>query len=286
MTTYFYYLGRASGEGSTGRHVYPPWYYFEHLFWYRRFGGPLWTELALGVLALVGAAAAVAGQRLADIDRSTARFLAVYTVAMTVIYAAMPYKTPWCALGFLHGMILLAAVGAVVLVRAAPRAGIKVLGSGLLIVACSHLAWQSWRASFQQYEHPGNPYVYSQTTNDVPRLVEKIEQFAQTRPDGWSTHLQVFCPEDDYWPLPWYLRRFTRVGWFHDTPSGRPAPIIVTQPACESMLLQYLYVQQPPGKRDLFGPLPVMEGDREIYLRPHVVLRTYVRLDDWNEFNE
>ena len=38
---------------------------------------------------------------------------------MLVVYSAIPYKTPWCLLGFLHGMILLAGVGAVVLVRSA-----------------------------------------------------------------------------------------------------------------------------------------------------------------------
>ncbi|HEX2974040.1 MAG TPA: hypothetical protein VHP11_17035, partial [Tepidisphaeraceae bacterium] len=49
-------------------------------------------------------------------------FLASYTVLLTAAYSAVPYKTPWCLLGFLHGMILLAAVGAVALIRSfAPR---------------------------------------------------------------------------------------------------------------------------------------------------------------------
>ena len=41
------------------------------------------------------------------------RFLGFYTLLMLVAYSAIPYKTPWCLLGFLHGMILLAGAGAV-----------------------------------------------------------------------------------------------------------------------------------------------------------------------------
>jgi uncharacterized protein (TIGR03663 family) len=285
VTTYFYYLGRASGEGSTGRHVYPLFYYFKHLFWYQRFGGPLWTELAIGVPALVGAVVALSGKGLGAIDQGTARFLAVYTLIMTVVYSVMPYKTPWCALGFFHGMILLAAIGKIAIVRITPHPGLKILVGALLAAACGQLAWQSWRASFEQYEHPGNPYVYSQTTNDIPRLANKIAAFATAQPDQWATHIQVICPDDDYWPLPWYLRRFRRVGWFHEVPTDRPAVLIITQPTYEPELLQYLYVDQPPGQRDLYGWFPTYDDDREVYLRAHVPLRIYVRLDEWNEYD-
>ncbi len=40
------------------------------------------------------------------------RFLAFYTLVLTGLYAIIPYKTPWCMLSFLDGMILLAGVGA------------------------------------------------------------------------------------------------------------------------------------------------------------------------------
>lgn len=285
VTTYFYYLGRASGEGSTGRHVYPFFYYFEHLFWYQRFGGPLWTELAIGVPAFVGAVAAMSGKGLGETDQGAARFLAVYTLIMTVVYSVIPYKTPWCALGFFHGMILLAAIGMIVLVRATPHLVLKLLVCALLFVVCGQLTWQSWRASFEQYGHRGNPYVYSQTTNDIPRLAGKIAAFAAAQPDRWATHIQVICPDDDYWPLPWYLRKFTRVGWFHEVPTGRPAVLIVTQPACEPKLRRYLYVDQPPGQRDLYRWFPIDDDDRQVFLRTHVPLRIFVRLDEWNEYD-
>jgi uncharacterized protein (TIGR03663 family) len=102
-TTYFHYLGRASGEGSVGRHVYPADYYFRVLFWWQAGDGPVWTEGALAVLALAGIVAGVRGKGLNPATVPIVRFLTIYTVLMIAVYSALPYKTPWCALSFLHG---------------------------------------------------------------------------------------------------------------------------------------------------------------------------------------
>jgi hypothetical protein len=45
-------------------------------------------------------------------DARLLRFLAVYACAMALVYSLIPYKTPWCLLGPLHAMILLAGVAA------------------------------------------------------------------------------------------------------------------------------------------------------------------------------
>jgi hypothetical protein len=155
-----------------------------------------------------------------------------------------------------------------------------------LSVALGHLAWQSWRASFVDCEHPENPYVYAHTTSDIPRLAQRIAQLSKAHPDGPSMHVQVICPDDDYWPLPWYLRSFTRVGWFGQIPDGPAAPLIITQPPLERALLDYLYQKQPPGQRHLYVPLPAGGVGQEIFLRPHVPLRAHVRLDLWEGSEE
>ena len=283
-TTYFHYLGRASGEGTAGRHFYPPDYYFRVLFWWHRPGGPLWTEASIAVLSLVGLVPAVLGKGLGRVNPAMVRFLAVYTLLMTLVYSALPYKTPWCALGFFHAMILLAGVGAAVLVRAAPGYAPKALVVALLVAATGHLAWQAHRASFVAYDDPTNPYVYAHTTRDVPVLARRVEQIAAFHPDGRSMHVQVICPDDDFWPLPWYLRMFSRVGWFSRVPKGPPAPLIITQPKLEPSLSEYLYEKQPPGQRYLYVPIPPDQEDRPWQLRPHVPLRPYVRLDLWEAY--
>lgn len=283
FTTYFHYLGRASGEGTTGRHVQDWSYYFRVLFWWQR-GDFVWSEAPIAFFAVVGLIAAFVGKGVKPDHLPMARFLAVYTIVMIGVYSVLPYKTPWCALGFLHGMILLAGIGAAVLVRVTPTYVGKTLTLLVLAGALGILGYQAHRASFVTYEHPNNPHVYAHTTNDIPVLVDRVTQIAGAHPDGDNVHIEVICPEDDYWPLPWCLRGFPNIGWHDDVPTGAGAPVIFTQPEMESGLLKRLFEDQPPGQRHLYVPVPPDDKQREWQLRPHVPLRVYVRLDLWDAF--
>ncbi len=285
ITTYSHYFQRASGEGSAGPHDHPWYYYLQVLFWWHYPGGPVWTEAAVAAFALAGLIAAVLRRGIATEHLPAARFMAVYTVLMTVIYSALPYKTPWCALGFYHGMILLAGVGAAVLIGATRSRLLKAAMILLLAAAIGQLGWQTWRTSFVDCQDPGNPYVYAHTTGDVPLLAERVEQVAAAHADAGAMHIQVICPDDDHWPLPWYLRRLTRVDWFSQVADGPAAPLIITQPEMEPALLKKLYDEPPPGQRYLYVPL-LPDGDgRDWQLRPGVPLRVYLRLDLWNAYN-
>jgi uncharacterized protein (TIGR03663 family) len=284
LATYGYYVGRAFGEGSAGPHDHPWHYYFQLLFWWHRGNEPVWTEEMIAVLALVALVAAVLGKGLEPARLRWARFLAVYTFVMTAVYAAMPYKTPWCALGFLHGMILLAGIGAVVLVRAAPGRVFKGVVIAVLIVAGAHLAWQAHRASFTSRDDPDNPYVYAHTSRDVPGLAQRVEELAACHPDGPAMHVQVICRDDDYWPLPWYLRRMSRVGWFNRVPKGPAAPVIIAQSRLEPSVVNYVYVEQPPGQRHMIVPVIGEQGNLDWHLRLNVPLRLYARRDLWEAY--
>ena len=37
----------------------------------------------------------------------------------------------------------------------------------------------------------------------------------------------MIAPEGDYWPLPWYFRKFDRVGWWNELPEDSFAPLMV-----------------------------------------------------------
>ena len=71
------------------------------------------------------------------------RFLAVYACAMMVVYSLIPYKTPWCVLGALDAMILLAGAGLVALAEWLPRPAWVAIAILLAVVG-----FQAWRASF------------------------------------------------------------------------------------------------------------------------------------------
>ena len=282
LWTYFHYFARASGEGSAGQHAYPWYQYFRWLFWWQTGDGPLWTEALIGGLAVVGLIASILGKGIPPSRIGIARFVSIYTVVLTTIYSALAYKTPWCALGFLHGMILLAGVGTAVLIRAAPGRSLKSIVVAVLTVAIVHLGWQAHRESFVDFEDVNNPYVYAHTTSDVPRLAQQLRQFASPfQGRGPVMHVQVVCPDDDYWPLPWYMRDFGAVGWFARMPQATPADVIIIQPSkeMESALTQYLYVVPPPGQRPLY--VPAFDKPGEWLLRPGVPLQVYVRGKLW-----
>ncbi len=96
-------------------------------------------------------------------------------------------------------------------------------------------------------------------------LVDEVERIAKEN-SGGTTGITIVSP--DYWPLPWYLRNFSRVGYY-----GRMAastePIIIANANQKDEIdtnFGHLYQQVP-------GPDP--GGTFE--LRPGVTLLLYQR---------
>ena len=277
--TYTTYFNRA---GQNQLHIHP-WYYYLKMLIYSRYGsGPVWSEALIVLLAVVGFIVAIRGKGLAGVNFHLLRFIAFYTLVMTVAYSIIPYKTPWCLLGFLHGMILLAAVGAVALVNLTPNISARVVVGVLLIVGGAHLAWQGYLGSYKYYADSRNPYVYAHPTTDVFTITERVEELAKVHPDGHEMQIQFVCPGGDYWPFPWYLRSFPNVWWWNGIDERvMPAPVIIASPSVEPELLAF-FDMPPPGKKDLYVPL----FDTYIELRPRVELRGYVTKDLWDSYQQ
>ncbi len=297
VTTYQHYFNRAPGEGAGGNHEYPWYEYLHRLAWWQEDGGAVWTEAAIVVLALFGGYAAAAGRWLGKTHLAVARFLVVYTLVLTIVYALIPYKTPWCMLGFLHGMILLAGIGAAAALRAAPCVYSRAMIALVLVAAAGHLGYQAWRGSGPAGEDPTNPYVYAHTTSDAITLADQIRKIARAGEEGIATPIHVICPDGDVWPLPWYLRDMPRVGYPRAVPTGAEAlaPIVVTKPQIEAALMYRIYDVPPPGQRHAYVPLPPppddpggQEHNWNWYpmLRPNVPLRGFVMHDLWQAYAE
>jgi uncharacterized protein (TIGR03663 family) len=264
-------------------HIHPWYFYLKTLVYSRYGGGPVWSEALILVLAAVGFVAAMRTKSKGVVDPRLLRFIAFYTLAMTVIYAAIPYKTPWCMLGFLHGMILLAGVGAVTVTRLASNLRGRAIIGLLLAVGTVHLGWQACRGSYTFYADTRNPYVYAHPVNDVFTIAERVEQISQVHPDGRQMQIQVICPGGDYWPLPWYLRTFPNAWWLSDVDDTTPAaPVIIALPSVDQALMRKLYELPPPGERNLYVPL----FDSYTRLRPQVELRGYVTKDLWDSYQQ
>jgi uncharacterized protein (TIGR03663 family) len=282
LRAYGYYLGRA---GAASWHVHPWDYYLRLLLYFPARGTPVWTE---GLVVLLAVAGGVAGWRTGPVtpgagpavEPRALRFLAFYTLLLLLVYSAVPYKTPWCLLGFLHGMELLAGAGAVFLVRSLRGRAARALVCGLLGLAIAQLGWQAYCGAFRFAADPRNPWVYAQTGTDVFRVVERVEGLARAHPDGRSMPIQVISRQN-LWPLPWYLRRFTRVSWWNGvSDEAKCAPVILATPDMEPALLRRLYELPPPGERELY----VSIFERPVELRPQVELRGYAASSLWEDF--
>ena len=181
VRTYLPWLHRAGGASP---HIHPWPFYFERLLWFHQGRGPVWSEALILILAVVGFGAGLRGKGLADARVGCVRFLGFYTVLLTAAYTVIPYKTPWCLLGFLHGMILLAGVGAIVVLRWQTWRWAQAAISATLVVAAGHLVWQAVQASFILPADRRNPYVFAQTSPDLLELVEKVQALAKVSPQG------------------------------------------------------------------------------------------------------
>ena len=234
--------------------------------------GPWWSEGLIVALAVAGIVAAKTRCGVARAYTPLIRFLGAYTVVLTIAYAAIPYKTPWCALSFLHGMILLAGVGAVAVVRILPTRPLRALAWVFLALAAYQLAGEAHGASYTFASHRRNPYVYAHTSPDVLRLVERVEALATLHPQGHDMPVLVMAEGDDYWPLPWYLRRFRNLGCWGGLPEGAApldASVIIVSQGLQDRLdkrLRYTYHHETRG------------------LRPAVHLVVYIEASLWRAF--
>jgi hypothetical protein len=100
-------------------------------------------------------------------------------------------------------------------------------------------------------------------------MVQRIEEITEGLPSGHDTFIQAIGP--DIWPLPWYLRGFTQIGYWQDASQLEDAPLIISDadawPSLEGRL-------QDKYQTCTYG------------LRPEVFLFLNVRQDVWKIFME
>jgi len=258
------YAARGLGAGAHRE----PWDYYVRLLSYSASGGLVWTEAFVLALALAGAVFAFRGARAGFWPR----YVFLYSAITVVAFSVVPYKTPWNLLPFYGGFIVLAGVGAAGLVGMTRSRVARVVLLAALLAACCHLGLQNWRANFRYPADPRNPYAYAQTSPDFLRLVARVADVSAVHPDRAGMLVAVIAGPYEQWPLPWYLRRMTRVGYWQSAAAAGPlagAPFIIASP-------------------DYAAGLDTALGDRyvsEFYgLRPGVILTVFIERGLWDRF--
>ena len=92
---------------------------------------------------------------------------------------------------------------------------------------------------------------------------------AQADSAGFNMVVKVIAPES-IWPLPWYLRQFTHVGWWDRLPADPYAPVVITSATLHAAL------DDKSAKKWL------QAGVYE--LRPGVFLELYVEFELWKRY--
>jgi uncharacterized protein (TIGR03663 family) len=264
--------GYFSKAGAAGGHA-EPWFYYIRMLAYSRFGrGPVWSEAFILALAVAGSIFAFGSEPGKDGHPRLVRFVFFFTVLTAAAYSLIPYKTPWNAVPFFAGVVLLAGNGAGMLWRAGRFFIVRVGILALFAPGIVNLAYQDYRANFVDYANPTNPYVYAQTSLDFLKLVRTVDGLAAVSPEREAMLIMVVAPPDKTWPLPWYLRRFKRVGYWPDVAQAgdlRAAPVVIASASNADDAGRAL----SPGYESAFYGL-----------RPEVVLSLYVRQDLWDAY--
>lgn len=233
-------------------HVHPPETY---LYWLtQQESGPLF----LGVL---GAVFVVFKPK-----NSFALFSALCAFGLIAAYSLVPYKTPWLALNFIVPLTLIGGY-AVQRIFELERGQFR-LPVVVLIAAIMIGGYQTISLNFINYDNdnPYYVYVYAHTRRETKQLVDEIDRIASQGPDGGRTGITIVSRE--YWPLPWYLRNYSRVGYYGRMTTTNEPIIIASDDQRAEMEANFgsLYRIVPSGAAD--GAFP---------LRPGVKLLLYTR---------
>ena len=280
LKAYTPWFHRAHG---TDIHRHPFLYYLEILVWSHRKGGDVWNELPIVVLAILGAGIALLRRGKVQTEPAVVtadnggnallwRFIAFFTISLTLIYSIIPYKTPWCILSFLLGMILLAGLGLDAILRAVKAVPAQALVVFIFMLGATQLRNEAYRASWTSNSDPHNPYVYAATASDITKLVERIDNLAKVWPEHNQLVIKVFATSNYYWPLPWYLRHYPNVGYYPHAPTSKAeaeAAVTMCSPELDEQMTALL-------TDDL------MNGMNEI--RPGVFFESFIRMDVWTAY--
>jgi uncharacterized protein (TIGR03663 family) len=212
--TVSYLAARAGGEG----HETPFWYYLLLL-------GGGWSGgiiLGLAALGMFGILRKCFSQPKSD-RPDPLLFLAIYAPAIFVTYSAIPYKTPWLALNFWLPLAVFAGLGGGWIWQKAKKVrwvlGISVVAVGILLVN------DTWNRAFASPADEKNPYAYAHTSEDLLRLPARLEELAR---QNQLSEPRIAVVAADAWPLPWYLRQYSQVGFWQPGQETGAADFFIT----------------------------------------------------------
>jgi uncharacterized protein (TIGR03663 family) len=229
--------------------------------------------------------------------KSVALFCALWAFGLIAAYSLIAYKTPWLSLNFIVPLALTSGVAIEWLYqglghwemdkrrRAYALGFVLLLATGVFpgLVRAVEQKQIHWKTSipgyqtidlnFINYDNDNRyyVYVYAHTRREALKLVDEINRIAQRTHEEGATGITIVSP--DYWPLPWYLRDYNRVGYYgRITPSNEPIIIASEGQAAEVQATYGDRYQQVQSGFNTAGSFPLRPGvDLLLYTRRELV---------------
>jgi uncharacterized protein (TIGR03663 family) len=224
------FAARAGGQG----HEKPFWYYVILL-------GGGWSGAVILGLAALGMVRAVCSPGKI--------FLAAYALLVFAIYGAIPYKTPWLALNLWLPLAIFAGVAVEWIWFAKQNFSGRVMILFCLAALGFLIAHDTRQRVFQIPADGKNPYAYAHTEEDLLRLPARLDELMR---QNKISNPRIAVIAADAWPLPWYLRKFSQVGFWQPGQETGSADFFITTADVSGKLAEQLKNFRP----EFFGWRP------------------------------
>ncbi len=167
------------------------------------------------------------------------RYIAIMAGGALVAYSLIPYKTPWCVISIIWPFYLI--LGAL-LSECAEHWKIPILAWAPAVPLLVASMFSTWRLNFINFTDDSEPYVYVQTYDGIFTLTDPLLALAADDPRRYDMGGLILL--DSYYPLPWMLGDFTRVGYYKkdSPPPAYDAGFIAVESAREAEIEPHLKV--------------------------------------------
>lgn len=155
-----------------------------------------------------------------------AMFTAFWAFGLFAAYTIIPYKTPWLDLSFLVPMCIVAGYGLGELITSRDTR-LKVMAVVLAVSGFGLLTYQTYEQSFVRYDDEEMPYVYAHTRRGFLDLMREVDHYAQKSGKGYDATIEIVSP--DYWPMTWYLLKYSHANFQGSPVDVSTSEIIITK---------------------------------------------------------
>ncbi|MBI4330051.1 MAG: TIGR03663 family protein [Chloroflexi bacterium] len=208
-------------------------------------------------------------------------FLVYWLLFSLVMYLYAGEKAPWLIVHLVLPMVLLGGMfGADLLSGAVSKARWLRWGSAAVLAVLFALTlWVGIRLNYTHDDSLTELIVYAQGSADLPTLINDIDALAQKTGEGKA--LRITVDSALTWPMAWYLRDYTNVGYPNlSSMSGPPdGSVLLLLAGNEAAARPYVskYRESRPFKQILWFP----ERYKELTVK---TLFTWNNFKKWQEY--